>query len=257
MNIMAFFAHPDDETMLCGGTLALLAKNGASIDYLCATRGEGGEAGEPPLCTREELGVFRQAELEKAVVALGGKSLTVLDYIDPPVGEGDQLYPYTQDIDQLVREIVQHIQRLKPMAVITHGSNGEYGHPAHLLTHQAARQAVNSLANHSPLLYTVQATFPEHPKPRLANKDDPAHLIIEISDVLDMKINAAMCHRTQHALFVRRGSQQAGRTLAVAETITKIESLHRVSPPVNGRIDDPLVKFLFSTGSILIPGGSR
>ena len=46
MNILAFFAHPDDETMLCGGTLALLAQNGASVHYLCATRGEGGELGE-------------------------------------------------------------------------------------------------------------------------------------------------------------------------------------------------------------------
>ena len=257
MNILAFFAHPDDETMLCGGTLALLAKNGASVDYLCATRGEGGEVGEPPLCTQEELGAFRQAELEKAVAALGGISLTILDYIDPPVGQGDQLFPYTQDVDQLVHEIVLHIKRLKPVAIITHGSNGEYGHPAHLLTHRAARQAVKSLGNHSPMLYTVQATFPEHPKPRLANKDDPAHLIIEISDVIDMKINAAMHHRTQHALFVRRGSQQAGRPLTVAETITKIESLHRVSPAVNGRIDDSLVKFLFPTGSILIPDVSR
>ncbi|MCK4898758.1 MAG: PIG-L family deacetylase, partial [Anaerolineales bacterium] len=37
MNITAFFAHPDDETMLSGGTLALLAKSGAQVHYLCAT----------------------------------------------------------------------------------------------------------------------------------------------------------------------------------------------------------------------------
>ena len=43
MNILAFFAHPDDETMLAGGALALLAQNGAQVHYLCATRGEGGE----------------------------------------------------------------------------------------------------------------------------------------------------------------------------------------------------------------------
>jgi LmbE family N-acetylglucosaminyl deacetylase len=47
MKVLAFFAHPDDETMLCGGTLALLSKAGIEIHLVCATRGEGGECGEP------------------------------------------------------------------------------------------------------------------------------------------------------------------------------------------------------------------
>ena len=62
MNILAFFAHPDDETMLTGGTLALLAKRGANIHYVCATRGEGGEIGEPPVTTIQELGETREKE---------------------------------------------------------------------------------------------------------------------------------------------------------------------------------------------------
>ena len=47
MNVLAFFAHPDDETMLIGGTLAILAQNGVRVHYVCATRGEGGEVGRP------------------------------------------------------------------------------------------------------------------------------------------------------------------------------------------------------------------
>ena len=47
MKALAFFAHPDDETMLAGGTLALLAHSGVGVHYLIATSGEGGEAGEP------------------------------------------------------------------------------------------------------------------------------------------------------------------------------------------------------------------
>lgn len=257
MNILAFFAHPDDETMLGGGTLALLAKNGASVHYLSATRGEGGEAGEPPLCTRENLGAFRQVELEQAVLALGGKSLTFLDYVDPTVGDDDQLFPYTEDIDYLVHQVIQHILTLQPAAIITHGSNGEYGHPAHLLTNQAARLASARLADRSPSLYSVQALFPDHPKPRLANKDDPAHVIIDVSVVLDMKVKAALCHRTQHALFVRRTSEREGRLVSVPETITQIESLHRVYPPVVDRIDDPLTQLLISSGSAYIPEPNR
>ena len=66
--------------MFCGGTLALLAKQGAAVNYLCATRGEGGELGEPPVCARDELGHARQGEMACAVKALGGRQLVFLDY---------------------------------------------------------------------------------------------------------------------------------------------------------------------------------
>ena len=61
-NVLAIFVHPDDETMLVGGTLALLARSGAAVHYLSARRGEGGELGEPPLTTQENLGKVRETE---------------------------------------------------------------------------------------------------------------------------------------------------------------------------------------------------
>ena len=60
MNVLAFFAHPDDETMMAGGALMMLARQGLQVHYYSATRGEGGEVGEPPLCTFEELGTVRE-----------------------------------------------------------------------------------------------------------------------------------------------------------------------------------------------------
>ena len=90
MNILAFFAHPDDETLLVGGTLALLARQGLQVHYLCATRGEGGELGEPPQCTRQELGDVCEQEIVRAVQALGGRSLTFLGHVDPTIGTGEQ-----------------------------------------------------------------------------------------------------------------------------------------------------------------------
>ena len=244
MNIIAFFAHPDDETMLAGGTLALLAQAGARVDYLCATRGEGGEVGEPPICSPEELGDVREREMVCAVQNLGASSLTFLGYEDPRIGPDEQLFPYTNDLTILAGQVATSIRQFEADAVITHGSNGEYGHPAHVLTSQAATLAVRSFKENGPLLYTIQAAFPEHPKPRLANPDDPAHLVLDITPALSRKEQAAMCHRTQHALFVRRSSQKAGRPMSVPEVIMKTESLHRVHPPVDGDLDDPFADML-------------
>jgi LmbE family N-acetylglucosaminyl deacetylase len=246
MNILAFFAHPDDETMLSGGALALLARNGAQVHYLCATRGEGGEVGEPPLCRVDDLGELRQQEMACAVQVLGGHSLTFFDYVDPRIGQYDELYPYTDDLALLTQQVVNLIMKHQAKIVITHGSNGEYGHPAHVLTHKAARMAVESLngSKSAPLMYTVVAQFPDHPKPRLVNKDDPAHIVLDVTSVLSQKTEAAMCHRSQHALFVRRSSRAAGRQMSVPEVIMRLESLHRSWPEVKDLPDDILVDIL-------------
>jgi LmbE family N-acetylglucosaminyl deacetylase len=244
MNILAFFAHPDDETMMAGGTLALLAGAGVTVHYVCATRGEGGETGEPPLCSMEELGDVREQEMVCAVGALGGRSLTFLGYTDPRVGPENELYAYTDNLTLLAGQAAASIRQFAADVVLTHGSNGEYGHPAHVLTHQAARIAVESLGKDAPLLYSVAGNFRDHPRPRSANKDDPAHLVLDISPALERKTAAALCHRTQHTLFVRRPSIEHGRPMTVPEVIQKIESLHRASPAVNGSLEDPLAAIL-------------
>lgn len=254
MNILSFFAHPDDETLFAGGTLALLSRLGANVNYLCATRGEGGEVGEPPVCSQKELGQVREREMRCAVKALGGGQLTFLDYVDPLVGPEDELYPFAAELDTLAAQVAAKIRKYKIQAVITHGSNGEYGHPAHLLVHQASLAALELLASRgedTPLMYTVQAAYPKNPKKRSMNHDDPAHLILDIKSVLEQKISAALCHRTQHALFVRRASQEVGRLLSVPEVLLDEESLHRARPPVNGKLNDAFANLLHSSGCVI------
>jgi LmbE family N-acetylglucosaminyl deacetylase len=244
MNVLAFFAHPDDETMLAGGTLALLAEAGAAVHYLSATRGEGGELGEPPLTTQAALGSFREKELMCAVQALGGKSLTFLDYQDPKVGVEDELYAYTDDMTLLSKQVLEVLHQQNIDVLISHGSNGEYGHPAHVVTYQAARLAAESFSAAGLLFYTVSASFDEHPRPFLTNQDDPADLILDISPALARKTQAALCHRTQHALFVRKASEEAGHRMNVQEVIITVEGLHRALPPGSQALDDPLTKLL-------------
>lgn len=246
MNVIAFFAHPDDETILAGGTLALLADGGAQVHFLCATRGEGGELGEPPVCTREELGQVREQELVCAVQALRGRSLTFLGHVDPLVGDGGEVHAYSDNLSFVAGQLASSIDQFEADVILTHGSNGEYGHPAHIFTYQAALTAVSArhAQGRAPLLYTVAATFPSHPYPRLANQDDPADLVLEINPVFERKLAAALCHRTQNALFVRWASAEVGHPVALTDVMMTMESLHRVTPPTNGRQDDPLVAAL-------------
>lgn len=249
MNILAFFAHPDDETMLCGGTLALLARAGAQVHLLIATRGEGGENGDPPVCPREKLGEVRAEEMRCAAEKLGVASLHFLSYVDPLVGPNDTLYAFTEDEETLVSELIEALQSVHAEGLISHGSNGEYGHPAHRLCHRAARKAIERLGTRAPLFYTIQAAHPEHPRPRLSNSQDPAHLILDTRSVHEIKVAAAMCHRTQHALFVRNTSRELGRPVTVPEVIRDWESLHRVYPTVDGLpVEDGLANLLRSTG---------
>lgn len=254
MNVLAFFAHPDDETMLAGGILALLATLGVDVHIISATRGEGGDLGEPPY-KREELGLVRSRELACAAEALGAASLTFLNYIDPEVGPDDVLYPFTDDEDRLAGELAEYIHQKSSDVLLTHGSNGEYGHPAHQVIFRAAKLAVGTLGIERPILwYTVQASFPGHSRPKLMNLDDPAHWVLDVRPVMEQKIAATRCHTTQNPLFLRRVREMLERPITIEEVALDIEGYHRVTPPFKGRLDDALTEILIPTGLLKLMG---
>lgn len=88
LKLLAVFAHPDDESMGMGATLAKYAAEGVETHLVCASRGErgwGGPAEQDP--GLEGLGRIRTQELENAVALLGMKSLSFLGYVD---GDVDQ-----------------------------------------------------------------------------------------------------------------------------------------------------------------------
>ncbi len=232
MNILAFFAHPDDETILSGGLLALLSSAGHDVYYLCCTRGEGGERGEPPLCTQDELGDLREGELKCAVKALGGKKLKILDYKDPLVGPDNKLFSFTEKITELSSVLFHQIKENKIDVLISHGSNGEYGHPGHRTVYETARKVIHEKFPNL-TWYTVQAYHEDSSKPHLMNQNDPADWVVDTTLVLNMKVLAANCHKSQHALFVRRKTKELGRFVKVDEIIMSDESYHFA----NGRSD--------------------
>lgn len=244
VKVLAFFAHPDDETMLIGGTLAYLALQGAEVYYLSATRGEGGEAGDPPLHPRQELGQAREHELACAVRALGGKQLSFLDFEDPLVGPQEELFPFTEDDDELVRRLRGFLNDLVPEVIITHGTDGEYGHPAHVQANRGLLAAVNNLRGFHPVVYTVAPSYEGEPRPRLSNDSDQADLVLDISPVRYRKVQAANCHRTQHDLFLRHARERRGEDVTLPEIILDEESLSLARPGKYAPLNDPVAEIL-------------
>jgi LmbE family N-acetylglucosaminyl deacetylase len=241
-SVVGFFAHPDDETILAGGILALLSQQGIPAHIVCATRGEGGELGDPPVARRETLGQVREAELRCAARALGA-SLTILNYVDPLISPDDVLYPFEADFDVLTRQFVDMTRRLRASLVLTHGSDGEYGHPAHQLVHQAVMRGIPSALPNT-LVYTVAANVPSI-EDRLWNKSEPAHLVLDIRPWAEQKIAAMECHRSQAALFKRR------RNLAsIREALRTTESVRRAWPDTHGEPpDDDFARLLRGAGA--------
>ena len=77
--LLAVFAHPDDESFACGGTLAHYASKGFTVTLVCATRGEAGEISDASLATRDNLAEVRERELRNAADALGVTGLVLLE----------------------------------------------------------------------------------------------------------------------------------------------------------------------------------
>jgi LmbE family N-acetylglucosaminyl deacetylase len=135
LRLLAVFAHPDDESMGMGATLARYAAEGVDTYLVCATRGERGWFGpEEQYPGAGALAQIRTRELEHAVQVLGMKGLYFLDTID---GEVDQADPA-----EAIRKIAEHIRRVMPHVVVTFPPDGNYGHPDHIAVGQFTGAAI-------------------------------------------------------------------------------------------------------------------
>jgi LmbE family N-acetylglucosaminyl deacetylase len=80
--LLAVFAHPDDESLVAGGTLKACSESGLTTIVICLTLGEQGAITEPNLATRETLGTVRECELRAACETLGVTAVECFDYPD-------------------------------------------------------------------------------------------------------------------------------------------------------------------------------
>jgi LmbE family N-acetylglucosaminyl deacetylase len=209
--ILGIFAHPDDESLACGGTLARLADAGARVVVICASRGEAGSCSDPALVPDGDLGLVRARELRDAAAVLGVAEVVVLDHCD-----GDLRWI---DVPELHAEIVMLIERYRPDAVITFGEDGLYWHLDHIGVHERTYTAVLSLGRAAPPLYYV--TMPDGVMRQLVDAAHakggsppnsslwgieadafgagarPPGFIVDVRDWVPRKLAALRCHRTQ------------------------------------------------------------
>ncbi len=143
--ILAVFAHPDDESLACGGTLARAAGAGARVVLICATRGERGSISDRSLVPDGDLGRVRSSELGEAAAALGLAEVRILNHPD-----GDLRWA---DVPALHEEIVDAISHYHADAVITFGEDGLYWHLDHIGVHERTVTAVHSFGAAAPPLY--------------------------------------------------------------------------------------------------------
>ena len=152
LKLLTIFAHPDDESMGMGGTLAKYAAEGVETHLVCASRGEVGWFGpEEQYPGPERFGQLREQELRNAANILGMKSVSFLDYVD---GQVDQA-----SASEAIAKIVSHIRRIQPQVVVTFPHDGNYGHPDHIAVGQFTNAAIVCAADSS---YTDPANLPPH-----------------------------------------------------------------------------------------------
>ena len=166
LTLMTVHAHPDDETIGTGGTMAKMVAAGRRVVLVTGTRGEMGEIVVPEMDTPDNhrrLGELRAVELERAMGALGVTEWENLGYHDSDMmgraGNSDPRSFWQADFDDAARRLVWLMRRYQPDVVTTYNDFGGYGHPDHIRVHDVTVRAFPRAGD--PAWYPEQLA-PEH-----------------------------------------------------------------------------------------------
>jgi LmbE family N-acetylglucosaminyl deacetylase len=210
-SVVAVVAHPDDESLIAGGTLALAAQAGALTGAVALTRGELGPIGDEALATPATLGAVRERELAAAAGELGLDWTACLGNPDGELAWVDE--------DGVAAELESVLAPHAPTILLTFGEDGVYGHPDHMAARDHALRAADRLAaagTAQPAIYeavwspeTVRglvAAARERGLPTdlwgldpeaFGSDESTATLAIDVLPVLDRRLRALRAHRTQ------------------------------------------------------------
>jgi LmbE family N-acetylglucosaminyl deacetylase len=240
LRLMCVLAHPDDESLGTGGTLARYAAEGVDAFLITATRGERGrfgDGGERP--SADVVGKVRESELRAAATELGVREVTVLGYPDGALDSVDST---------IAREaIAGHLRRVRPHVVITFGPEGAYGHPDHIAISQLTTAAIVRAADpefavsklyHIAWSAQTWAAYQAALKKLTSTVDGVERQVvpspewtitarIDTSAVWPTVWRAVQCHQTQMSVYKNLGALPAAhhRALWGVQEFTRVFSL--------------------------------
>jgi LmbE family N-acetylglucosaminyl deacetylase len=192
--VLVITAHPDDPEFLAGGTVVILARQGAEVTYVIVTNGSKGSS--DPGVTPERLARMRQAEQRQAAAALGATRVNFLGYED---GE-------LEDTRQLRLDVTREIRRWRPDLVITQNPQRTFtsfpGWHRDRITGGVVLDCIYPLARDRLAFPELLPQFEPHTVREiyLVQWDAP-RLVIDIRDVMETKLRAIACHASQVSDF--------------------------------------------------------
>lgn len=232
--VLAFHAHPDDEVLMTGGTLARAAAEGHRVVIVVATDGEMGpspEHGEPP----------RLAELRRSAALLGAARVVHLGYADS--GNGEVLPPDPPDRSRFVRadpgEAAERLAAIlraeRTDVLLSYDANGGYGHRDHVRVHQVGRRA----AEIAGVQWLLEATMPRDLVAGLMRLVDRLRLPLRVDAVSRTAYSprSAITHRVD----VRRFASQ--KQAALAAHRSQVNGSGRLAPVLRALVRLPAPLF--------------
>lgn len=230
--LLAVHAHPDDESITMGGTLARYTDSGAVVTLVTATLGEEGEVIDDELQglvseRADQLGGYRYTELRTACAAMGVDDWRLLGGLGTfrdsgMAGTASAAHPNAfhragtggPDHDRAVQALVEVIEQTRPDVVLTYAADGGYGHPDHIAAHQVAVAAaqgrvarVLAAVRPRPLTVKALAALPVPAGYRTAGPDDLGYLVdswdvaVDVRPWVDRRRAALAAHATQLELI--------------------------------------------------------
>jgi LmbE family N-acetylglucosaminyl deacetylase len=219
--IVSFHAHPDDEAITVGGTLAMAADAGHRVVLVFATRGDLGEVADGVLAPDEALGERRAQEARDAAAVLGAARVEFLPYHDSgmagePTNDAPDAFA-AADVEEAAGHLAALLREEHADLLTVYDERGGYGHPDHIQVHVVGRRAA-ALAG-TPRVYAA-TTSREHFRSlgeRLADqvpadmeRPDPEELdlgvpearittTVDVTAALDRKRGAMAAHPSQIA----------------------------------------------------------
>ena len=216
--VVFFHAHPDDEAIATGGTMARAAAAGHRVVLVVATRGEHGEVAEGFLGPGESLAERRVVETHRAAEMLGVARVEFLGYVDSGMmGTPENDLPgsfWRADVDEAARRLAAILAEERADVLTAYDEDGVYGHPDHIQVHRVGLAAGRLAGTPKVYLNTVNRDFMQREMARAQEEgrelpgDIPADLPIGVSedritttvdvrDLIAVKRRAMAAHASQ------------------------------------------------------------